>query len=145
QDENRAFLESRYRLPIPALQLGQALVGCANACLDISDGLLADVGHICTQSHVGITIYKNKIPLSGAGREAVENYPEFWKCVYGGGDDYELLFTIPPEMKEDVLRISRETQISVTQIGEVTAGSHPELLDDKGQKIGDIQAGWVHF
>src|SRR5207248_6473853 len=85
-----AFLEKRYRLPQPRTTLGPRLVGIASAAADISDGLLADVGHIANASGLSARIQRNQVPLSMAAKKVLSVKPSLWSNVLGGGDDYEL-------------------------------------------------------
>ena len=87
----RHHLIERYRLPQPRLALGQALRGLAHAAIDISDGLLADLGHILETSGIGAELWADQLPLSAAAREL----PGARDAALAGGDDYELLFTAP--------------------------------------------------
>ena len=92
-DAPRAYLIERYRLPRPRLALGQALRGIASAAIDVSDGLVADLGHILEVSGVGAELHADALPLSPAARDL----PGARDAALSGGDDYELLFTAPPE------------------------------------------------
>src|SRR5262245_38728598 len=84
-------LEKRYRLPEPRCDLGARLVGVASAVADVSDGLLADAGHIAGASRLGVRIERERVPLSAAARRALAAEPGLWANVLGGGDDYELV------------------------------------------------------
>ncbi|MGH7125274.1 MAG: thiamine-phosphate kinase, partial [Stellaceae bacterium] len=92
---HRDFLTDRYRLPRPRLNLGRALVGIAHAMMDISDGLVADLRHICETSGVGAVVEAERLPLSPAARAAISADGSLVMAVLAGGDDYELLFTAP--------------------------------------------------
>ena len=94
--QSAAVIE-RYRRPVPRLALGQGLVGVAHACADVSDGLIADLAHICRASGVTATIDAARVPLSPAGRTVVAADPALLPALLGGGDDYELVFTAAPE------------------------------------------------
>lgn len=93
--KHRDYLISRYLLPEPRINTGLSLQGIATSMIDISDGLLGDLNHICKTSNVGAEIFSDKIPLSEAARDS--GVPI--KQLLSGGDDYELLFTVPPEKK----------------------------------------------
>ncbi|WP_169544871.1 thiamine-phosphate kinase [Sneathiella aquimaris] len=144
-EQDRQFLERRYRLPDPKITLGAVLRDHASACLDISDGLLADAGHICKQSGVGMTIHQACIPLSDAAQKVVETYPDQWTAILSGGDDYELCFTIPPASVPAFEEINHKLGLHVTSIGMITEGESPVLLDSDGQRIEHNCAGWTHF
>lgn len=103
------YLARRYRMPEPRLALGAALVGVARAALDVSDGLVQDVGHLCRAAGCGAVIEADAVPLSGATRALVEADPALLAVVLTGGDDYELVFAAVPDavLPEGVTRIGR--------------------------------------
>ena len=108
-----AFLTTRYTRPAARLALGEALRNCATSCIDISDGLLADAAHVATASHVGFEIDSALLPLSEAMRSSVDPKQSLdWALA--GGDDYELLFTLPSNMP---------LPDGCTEMGRVVAGS----------------------
>ncbi len=127
-------LINRYLTPIPRLALGQSLRGIASSCMDISDGLLQDLGHICAASHVGAVIYSEKLPIS----EAARNTGGALESAISGGDDYELLFSVPPEKAHLVPK-------GCTKIGEIIAGETVKLLNENGEDITPINKGFSHF
>ena len=122
EQDHTDFLQNRYYLPQPRLKLAQELIGYASSCLDISDGLLADIGHICTQSDVGAVVHRDRIPLSKATYAILEQGNEFWNSIVGGGDDYELAFTVPAAKAKLVENLARDAGEKVTFIGEITSG-----------------------
>lgn len=142
--EDRAFLEDRYRLPRPRLALGQSLVGRATAALDVSDGLLADAGHIARRSGLRLELRWPDVPLSEAARRAVEADPGLVASVVGGGDDYELLFTVPPERWASVREAADACGCAVAAIGRCGAGEGVILRDGTGADITPAGAGWRH-
>ena len=142
---SRQFLENRYRLPMPRLRLGEILTDFASSCLDISDGLVADIGHICEQSDVGALLYKERLPISKAGREVLDQNPDYWGLVFGGGDDYELAFSVPPDRQKEAFDRAEEAGIAVTAIGTIVAGDSPQILDSNDQIVSIDQAGYKHF
>ena len=95
----RAALEKRYRLPLPRTTLGPRLIGIASAAADVSDGLLADAGHIAEASRLAVHIERDRVPLSAAARRLVEASPRCGRNVLGGGDDYELVIAVPPRKR----------------------------------------------
>jgi thiamine-monophosphate kinase len=139
--EARAHLIGRYRLPCPRPALGQALRGIASAALDVSDGLLADLGHILETSHVGAEIRAEALPLSPAARAL----PGVRQAALAGGDDYELLFTAAPERRPRIEALSRELTLPLTRIGRIEAASGLRALDEDGREISTGQTGWQHF
>ncbi|HEY6578585.1 MAG TPA: thiamine-phosphate kinase [Rhizomicrobium sp.] len=141
----RDFLVSRYRLPIPRLKLGLALRGLASAAIDVSDGLLADLGHIAETSRVRIEVDAGQMPLSGSLRELWGEGLEARARAAGAGDDYEIAFTAPPSTVEAVLDAGRRTGTPVTAIGRVIPGHGVAFLDATGQEISVLRRGHTHF
>ena len=133
------FLAGRYRLPQP--RLGLALHGIARAAMDVSDGLVQDLGHICRASGVGAVIHAGDVPLSGAARMA-----DRLDLCLTGGDDYELLMAVPPD-REDALRdAARAAGVGVTRIGTFLAGdADVTVLDRDGVAMDFAVGGWSHF
>src|SRR5690606_29761360 len=118
-EDARIYLAGRYRLPSPRLALGQALVGLASAAIDISDGLAADLGHICETSGVQGVVQAARVPLSDAARQALAADPGLRTTILGGGDDYELLFTAPAEAAGRLGDLARDLGLPLTEIGRV--------------------------
>jgi thiamine-monophosphate kinase len=139
-----AALERRFRKPQPRTTLGQRLVGIATAAADISDGLLADAGHIADASRVSVLIERDHVPLSGAARRAVHANPELWADVLGGGDDYELVFTAPPRKRSALLRAADSVGVPVTRIGSLGKGRGVRLTV-AGRPARVPRQGYVHF
>jgi thiamine-monophosphate kinase len=135
------YLTERYYFPIPRLALGAKLIGIARACVDVSDGLIADLGHICECSHVGAEIKMDDIPVSLAARQL---QPDI-KNLIAGGDDYELLFTAPAEMEKSITDLSKELHIPIAKIGQITAGDKVKLLDASGTEVVLEKTGYQHF
>lgn len=140
QDGIREALLARYWSPQPQLALGQALRGLATSALDISDGLLADCGHIANASQVALHIELARVPLSAALR-AFAGEQQARLCALGGGDDYRLAFTLPPALLADLQADWPEIRV----IGRVQAGTGVELLDAAGQPIEPPRGGYQHF
>jgi thiamine-monophosphate kinase len=133
----REALTARYQVPQPRMKLGVALRDGAHAAMDVSDGLVADAGHIADASHCGVVIRADRVPLSGAAQEALSGDLDLLPLILTGGDDYELLFTAPalrPEWAGDV-----------TEIGEIVAGEGVRVLDRDGNEIVLTQLGFQHF
>lgn len=138
--EISAALLARYWSPQPQLALGQALRGRASAALDISDGLLADCGHIARASQVALQIELARIPLSAALR-AFAGEEQARLCALGGGDDYRLAFTLQPDLLAQLQADWPEVRV----IGRVLPGSGVQLLDAAGQPIEPPRGGYQHF
>jgi thiamine-monophosphate kinase len=137
----RAFLIERYRLPRPRLALGQALRGLASAAIDVSDGLVADLGHILEVSGVGAEVHAGALPLSDAAR----GLPGARDAALSGGDDYELLFTAPPDRRAALDALARRLDLPLTRIGAIRAEPGLQLLDETGRELAVCRAGWQHF
>lgn len=138
-------LVDRLRLPQPPVRLGPALRGIATAAADISDGLVADLGHICAASGVGATVEVESLPLSAAADRLLVERPELREIVLGGGDDYEILFTAPPGMAGRLSDLSREFDTAITRIGAIGAGAGVTVRDAAGAVLPVGHGGWRHF
>lgn len=141
---DRAWLEDRYRLPQPRMALGQGLVGLAHAALDVSDGLMADAGHLARRSGLKIELVWDQVPLSTAARRAVGRTPELRDTVVGGGDDYELLFTLPEAHWDALRRFADDSGTQVTRIGRCRAGQGVAILGASGENFSPVIGGWRH-
>jgi thiamine-monophosphate kinase len=140
QTADDAYFVDRYRHPQPRLALGQALRGVASACMDISDGLAQDAGHLATQSGVAIWIDQARLPVHPALR-ALQN----WDAICAGGDDYELLFTVPAEKEKLLTHIAENAKIMLTKIGVVEKGEGVKIIDGDGNLLNLSKCGWQHF
>ena len=100
--EGTDALVDRQHLPQPRVALGQRLVGLATACMDVSDGLAGDLGHICEASGLGAVIEAARVPLSPPARTILARDPQWLTTMLTGGEDFELLFTLPPERESEL-------------------------------------------
>jgi thiamine-monophosphate kinase len=137
-------LERRYRLPQPRTALGPRLVGIANATADVSDGLLADAGHIAHASQLGVVIERDDVPISVAARRAVTADPSLWVPVLGGGDDYELVIAVPVGKQAALQRAARAVGTPVTRIGTFTKEKGMRLTV-AGRVSNPARTGYVHL
>ncbi len=137
-------LERRYRLPLPRTALGTRLRGLARAAADVSDGLLADAGHIADASGLAVTIERNLVPLSGDAKRVLGRQPALWARALAGGDDYELLIAVPVRKRAALQRASRAAGIKVTRIGAFSKGSGVRLTVS-GQTVKPGARGYTHF
>lgn len=135
-----APLLARYWSPQPQFALGLALRGRATAALDISDGLLADGAHIAAASGVALRIELEQLPLSSALHALLE-LPAARACALSGGDDYVLLFTLPPSQWPAL----QAAHAGLRVIGSVAAGQGVQLLDAAGQPVTPTARGYEHF
>lgn len=138
-------LADRYRLPRPRVTLGPRLVGVASAAMDVSDGLAQDLGHLCRASGLGAIVETTTLPLSPAARQSIAADHSRLATVLTGGDDYELLFTVPPGTAATLYRLAGESAVPLTPIGRMVEGSGVTLLDQSGRPIAVGQGGWRHF
>lgn len=135
---HQTFLANRYRVPRPRISLGQSLVGIATACIDISDGLIQDAGHIARTSGVYVELEWDKMPLSDASKAALESNPNMMSTILTGGDDYELLFT-----GRD---LPKRSNTGVTKIGKIVQGAPGvNVLDTQGNLVEVNKTGYNHF
>lgn len=139
------WLRGRLALPDPRVDLGRALLSLATAAVDVSDGLLADMGRICSASGVGAEIRLGDVPISAAARQAVAGDPSGEIARLASGEDYELLFTAPRRVADQVRRIARRLGLPLSPIGTVCEGSGVRLVDGTGAEIPTLDAGYAHF
>ena len=135
-------LIKRQLVPQPRCEIGKSLgdLQIATAMIDISDGLSSDLTHLCRESGVGATIYREKIPIDQNLREL--NDPDQFELALNGGEDFELLFTVPRQLRKE-LRNKLE-KLSVTEIGEITEGDKIELAGAAGTSE-LMPGGYKHF
>jgi thiamine-monophosphate kinase len=137
-------LVARLERPAPRVALGQALLGVASSAIDVSDGLIADLGHIAGRSHVHAVVEWERVPVCAAARNR-RSEPSIRRSALAGGDDYELCFTASPDRAADILAISRRLGVPLTQIGRIEAGEGVDVLDARGAQVTLAQRGFDHF
>ena len=144
---SRAELVDRYRLPRPRLKLGRALVeaGLVHAAMDISDGLLADLGHICETSRLGADIEWPRVPLSEPAAKLVAARPELRERVVAGGDDYELLLTVAEGNVPAALAIAQREGVRLSPVGSMRAAAGVRIIDSQGKEMSVSRTGYRHF
>lgn len=134
--------------PTPRVALGTALRGVARSAIDISDGLLADLGHICERSRVSAVIELEALPMSTLMRVAAR-HAQGRRALLAGGDDYELCFTAPATRRTDVMRAGSRSRVAVTRIGRIIrapAGAvGVAVVDCEGVPLSVAQRGFDHF
>ncbi|HET6608692.1 MAG TPA: thiamine-phosphate kinase [Rhodopila sp.] len=134
-------LLDRYRLPQPRVGLG--LSGIASAAMDVSDGLVQDLGHICRASGVGAVLEADAVPLSDAARAAG---PDWLVTCLTGGDDYEVLMAVPPEREQALLAVAAGAGMAVTRVGHFTSGPVEVMVRRaSGETLTLEKGGWSHF
>ncbi|MBU6448522.1 MAG: thiamine-phosphate kinase [Rhodospirillales bacterium] len=132
------FLTRRSLLPEP--RVGLSLAGIVNAAIDISDGLIQDLGHICRESGLSAVVQAGLVPLSA---EAAAHGPDVLELRLTGGDDYELILAVPPG-QANALRAAC-AEIKITRIGVFKAGEAVELHGDNNARLNLASSGWKHF
>jgi thiamine-monophosphate kinase len=147
-DDHRAslrdFLIARLNRPTPRLAAGAALRGQAHACIDISDGLLAELGHICTASGVGVEIESALLPRSSALLDLYDENSALHFAL-SGGDDYELCFTVPAQRLAEVQSDLSRLGCGVTRIGRVVEGDSVRVRGADNAWLATDHRGWEHF
>ncbi|MGE5088652.1 MAG: thiamine-phosphate kinase [Candidatus Levyibacteriota bacterium] len=143
----RAALERRLDAPEPRVALGVALRGVASSAIDVSDGLIGDLGHILTESRVGASVDLAAVPaapalralLDGEGRELA------LACLLAGGDDYELCFTAPPAMGERIDALALALRLPLTAIGSIGVEAGLQVRDEQGAPLPRLPQAFDHF
>ncbi len=144
--DDAGFLAERYRVPRPRLGLGGALHGLASAAMDVSDGLVQDLGHLCRAAGCAAELHAAAVPLSPPARALLDAEPALLPRILTGGDDYELLFAAPPEAAGAILARAAVEGVAVTRIGSFVAGEPAvKVLDGAGQAMALGREGWSHF
>ncbi|AHX03623.1 thiamine-monophosphate kinase [Ehrlichia chaffeensis str. Heartland] len=144
-NKNYYKLKNKYDIPQPRINLGISINKIASSCIDISDGLIQDIEHICNSSQVGASIYLDKIPLSNEAKEIINNTPQYINYILSGGDDYELVFTINPKFSHLIQDISCKNKVKISKIGEITLGNCVTLYDNNRNIITPTNKGFNHF
>jgi thiamine-monophosphate kinase len=144
QQARDQYLIERLNRPQPRIAAGLALRELASACIDVSDGLLADLGHVATRSGVGIEVGESCLPASTSlfDRFDVDTCVAFQMA---GGDDYELAFTIPESDIQSMLAAMAKVDCRVSRIGRVIAEAGVHVLDRDGKRKTTVETGWEHF
>jgi thiamine-monophosphate kinase len=136
-------LRRRMTRPTPRNAAGLALVGLANSCVDISDGLLGDLAHICKASGVGAEVMLEQLPVSRALSRFAPAVRWPWQA--SGGDDYELCFSAPPSRREAIAQAMGAAQTQATLIGRIVQGQAVSALDGDGRPWRTDRPGFQHF
>jgi len=127
--------------PHPRVSLGLALRGIANSAIDISDGLLADLGHILERSNVGAELDIEALPIvdDGVEKELAQ------QCALAGGDDYELCFTAPESQRDVLMALAEQLKFPLTRIGHIKAELECVVRDGEGKAMKIEKGGYDHF
>lgn len=145
-DAAARHLLDRLRRPDPRLTVGAGLRGLARACIDVSDGLVADLAHLCVESGCAGVLEADRVPMSPAARSVIGQDAARLATALTGGDDYELLFTVAPESVPTAVRLAADAGVPVAVIGRMTAGAGTvTVLRADGSPLALERAGWRHF
>jgi len=144
-EAQREHLLSRYLLPQPRNALAEAVRTHASAAMDVSDGLAGDLTKLCRVSQVAATVEVARVPLSDAARAAIAADPALRETALTGGDDYEILCTVPPEKADSFRAVAQSAGIAVTGIGTIAAGQGARFLDANGQALTFSKLAFSHF
>ena len=140
-DDPTGFLADRYHVPQP--RLGLALSGLVHAAIDVSDGLVQDLGHLCRESGVGAVVEAASVPASDAACAAG---PSWLERRLTGGDDYELLLAVPQNAEAALLAMAAAASVQLTRIGSFKSGlASVRVLAQDGTELAFRSAGWSHF
>jgi thiamine-monophosphate kinase len=143
------FLVKKHLDPMPRVAEGKTIsrMRLASSMIDISDGLLADLRHILKESQAGARIWLNHLPLSTQYRKHwQEGADDRYAPALCGGEDYELLFTVPPDKQKRVAALERACGIPVTCIGEITGKKGAlKVLDEQNREVAYGKEGFTHF
>jgi thiamine-monophosphate kinase len=142
--QQQEYILNRFYRPQPRVQQGMALRNLANAAIDVSDGLLADLNHILTASGVGATLIVDHVPVSSPLKSVLEQVGG-WRLPLTAGDDYELCFTVPQEIKTEVEHLLERYPGGMTCIGMVENETGLRCKFSSGQPFEITAEGYDHF
>jgi thiamine-monophosphate kinase len=143
----RKRLEKRLSMPTPRIELGKALRGIARSAIDVSDGVVADLGHICERSRVAAIVQYERLPAGGALRR-IRDRPVAREALLAGGDDYELVFTATRRRRAAIARLAQRLSLRLTCVGIITPlhrGPIVTVLDAGGRPMALAKTGYTHF
>ena len=138
-------LASRYLVPRPRNAVAEAVRRYANGAMDVSDGLAGDLGKLLWESGVGAEIDAARVPLSQAARHVLDADPAALETILTGGDDFEVLATVPPSKLAGFQAAARRARVPVTEIGRVTAGLGTRFIGPDGRELNFSRASFSHF
>lgn len=130
--------------PWPRVKEGMALAGIASAAIDISDGLLADLGHICEASGTGACIHCTGLPLDQKLKRHIQSTGD-WSLPLSGGDDYQLCFTVPPRRQPQLEHVMDAQGFSFSMIGQMESGRDIRVIMPDGKPLAPVLDGFDHF
>lgn len=135
---------ARLDWPTPRIALGLELVALAHSAIDISDGLLGDLAHICERSGVGAQVEFSAVPCS-ADLRPLRDQQRVARAILAGGDDYELCFTAAPGLASEIEALSATLDIALTRVGRIVNGKEVAVLDAAGRLLPVKDKGFDHF
>ncbi|MGI9378488.1 MAG: thiamine-phosphate kinase [Methyloligellaceae bacterium] len=143
-DKHKIFLIDRYLRPEPRIRLAEPVRQFATAAMDVSDGLAGDLSTICELSDCGATLYVEQLPFSAATRAMLDQSPQLLGQVLSGGDDYEILLTVQPDLAMEFEQAAQAINTSVTCIGEINGETGVTILN-RGQPVELDTDRYSHF
>jgi len=144
-EAQRQHLASRYLLPQPRNALAEAVRTHASAAMDVSDGLAGDFAKLCRASQVAAEIEVARVPLSDAAKAAIAADPAMLETALTGGDDYEIVCTVPAAKAESFRVAAQAAKVAVTEIGQIKAGEGARFLAADGTALAFKRASFSHF
>jgi thiamine-monophosphate kinase len=144
-EAQRQHLLARYLLPQPRNVLAEAVRQHASAAMDVSDGLAGDFGKLCRASQVGATIAVERVPTSDAAKAVLDADPAMRETAFGGGDDYEIVCTVPVANAESFRAAAQAANVPVAEIGEIVAGEGARFLGRDGTPLTFRRTAFSHF
>jgi thiamine-monophosphate kinase len=144
-DAQREHLFARYLLPQPRNALAEAVRTHASASMDVSDGLVGDLAKLCRVSQISADVDAARVPLSDAAKAAVAADPTMLETALTGGDDFEIVCTVPVARADSFRAAARAAQVPVTEIGRIAAGEGARFLGRDGRPLSFKRASFSHF
>ena len=144
KDKAPEALVKRLHRPEARIRAGRVMTESVHAMIDISDGLLADLGHLLN-GDLGAEIWLADLPTSSSLLDAVPDSLDRWRFQAGGGNDYELLATLPAQSSAALGELADEAGVSLTVIGRIDGSGRVSCLDEDGRSISELEPGWDHF
>lgn len=145
-ERTTARLDNRYLHPQPRVALASVIRRYANSAMDVSDGLVGDLAHICEASGVGAELWAGEVPLSSAAKALVDRNDSAFNRALTGGDDYEILSTVSAGNVAKFVRSAADVGVKVSRVGSVVEGKNPPIvLGSDGKPIAFDKSGHAHF
>ena len=141
----RGQLSDRYLLPQPRNALAEAVRTHASAAMDVSDGLAGDLEKLCRASAVGAAIEVSRVPLSPAARAVLAAEPQAVETILTGGDDYEIVCTIPPARRASFGSAAQRAGVTVSEIGRIVSGESVSFIAEHGKTLNFARTSFSHF